>query len=47
MWLVFAFFVVALVLGIHYYVPVLLILALFACMLISAGLALLPAESLE
>ncbi len=47
MWLVFAFFVVALVLGIHFYIPALLLLALFACMLISAGLALLPAKSLE
>ncbi len=47
MWFVFAFFVVSLLIGIHFYLPALVLLALFAGMLISAGLALLPADSLK
>jgi hypothetical protein len=47
MWFVFAFFLVSLIIGIHYYFPALVLLSLFAGMLISAGLALLPAESLR
>lgn len=47
MWIIFAVLLVLWILGIHFYVPFLLTLALFAAILITAGVALLPAEELE
>ena len=47
MWIVFAVLVLLWILGIHFYVPFLLTLALFAAMLIAAGIAMLPAEDLR
>jgi hypothetical protein len=47
MWIVFSFFLVLWMLSIHFYFPVLFILALFACMLVTAGLALIPVSNLE
>lgn len=42
MWIIFAILLVLWILGIHYYVPFLLTLALLAGMLITAGMALMP-----
>ena len=47
MWLIFAVLLVLWVVGIHFYVPFLLTLALFAAMLIVAGIAMLPEEELR
>lgn len=47
MWIIFAILLVLWILGIHFYVPFLLTLALFAAMLITAGVALMPAKELE
>ena len=47
MWIIFAVLVILWILGIHFYVPFLLTLALFAAMLIAAGMAMLPAEDLR
>lgn len=47
MWVIFALLLVLWVLGIHFYVPFLVTLALLAAMLTVAGLALLPKEMLE
>jgi hypothetical protein len=47
MWIIFAVLLVLWMLGIHFYVPFLLTLALFAAMLITAGVALMPAKELE
>ena len=47
MWIIFAVLVILWILGIHFYVPFLLTLALFAAMLIAAGIAMLPAEDLR
>lgn len=47
MWFVFAVLLVLWVLGIHFYVPFVFTLALFAGMLIAAGIALLPGEELR
>jgi len=44
MWLIFAVLLVLWVVGIHFYVPFVLTLALFAAMLIAAGIAMLPSE---
>ena len=44
MWIVFAVLVLLWILGIHFYVPFLLTLALFAAMLVVAGIAMLPEE---
>jgi len=44
MWVLSAIFLALWVLSIHFYFPVLLILALFAGLLITAGLAMIPAE---
>ncbi|MGZ4833858.1 MAG: hypothetical protein ACXVZQ_13090 [Terriglobales bacterium] len=44
MWIVFSFLLLLWVLSIHLYFPVLAILGLFAGMLLTAGLALLPAR---
>jgi hypothetical protein len=44
MWIVFSFFLLLWILSIHLYFPVLAILGLFAFMLLTAGLALLPAR---
>ena len=47
MWLIFAVLLVLWVVGIHFYVPFLLTLALFAAMLVAAGIAMLPSEELR
>ena len=47
MWLIFAVLLVLWVLGIHFYAPFLLTLALFAALLITAGVALMPSEELR
>jgi hypothetical protein len=47
MWFIFAVLLVLWVLGIHFYVPFIFTLALFAAMLITAGIALLPSEELR
>lgn len=44
MWILSAVFLALWVLSINFYFPVLVILALFAGMLITAGLAMIPAE---
>lgn len=44
MWILSAIFLALWVLSVHFYFPVLVILALFIGMLITAGLAMLPAE---
>jgi hypothetical protein len=44
MWILSAIFLALWVLSVHFYFPVLVILALFAGMLITAGMAMLPAE---
>jgi hypothetical protein len=44
MWIVFSIFLVLWVLSIQFYFPVLFILGLFACVLTTAGLALIPAR---
>ncbi len=44
MWIVFSLCLVLWILSIHFYFPVLFILALFAAVLASAGLTLLPAR---
>ena len=46
MWLIFAILLVVWVLGIHFYVPFLVTLAVLAAMLTVAGLAMLPASAL-
>ena len=46
MWIVFAILVVLLVLGLHFYVPFLVTLALLAAILTVAGIALMPREEL-
>jgi len=43
MWIVFSIFLVLWIMSIHFYFPVLFILALLAAMLATAGFALLPA----
>ncbi len=47
MWIVFTVFLVLWLLSIQLYFPVLFILALFACMLVTAGVALMPASGLD
>jgi len=47
MWVLSAIFLLLWVLSIHFYFPALLILALFAGMLVTAGLALIPAKDAE
>jgi hypothetical protein len=47
MWIIFAVLLILWLLGIHFYVPFLLTLALFAGMLITAGVALMPSDSLK
>jgi hypothetical protein len=47
MWFIFAVLLVLWVLGIHFYVPFVFTLLLFAGMLIAAGIALLPSEELR
>ena len=47
MWLIFALLLVLWVLGIHFYVPFLLTLLLFAAMLVVAGIAMMPEEELR
>ncbi len=47
MWLIFAVLLVLWVLGIHFYVPFIFTLALFAAMLVAAGIALLPEKELR
>ncbi len=47
MWILFSLFLLLWVLSIEFYFPVLFILGLFACMLITAGLAMMPASELE
>ncbi|MGI9102995.1 MAG: hypothetical protein ACR2IF_11190 [Terriglobales bacterium] len=47
MWFVFTFFLVLWIISIQYFFPVIFILALFAAMMITAGLALIPGEALE
>ena len=47
MWIIFALLLVLWVLGIQFYVPFFVTLALFAGMLTAAGLALAPVEKLE
>ncbi len=47
MWVVFAILLVLWLLSIQFYLPVLMILALFAAMLVSAAVALLPARELK
>ncbi len=47
MWFVFTFFLLLWIVSIEFYFPVLFILGLFAAMLITAGLALVPGEALE
>jgi hypothetical protein len=47
MWLIFAVLLILWVAGIHFYVPFLVTLALFAAMLTVAGIALLPSEELR
>ncbi len=42
MWIVFAVFLVLWVLSIQLYFPVAFIMAMFACMLAAAGMALMP-----
>ncbi len=44
MWLLSALFLALWVVSVYFYFPVLVILAIFAGMLISAGLAMLPQE---
>jgi hypothetical protein len=44
MWLIFAVLLVLWVVGIHFYVPFVLTLALVAAMLVVAAIALLPEE---
>ena len=44
MWILSAIFLALWVLSIHFYFPVLLILALFVGTLFTAGLAMLPSE---
>lgn len=46
MWLIFAILLIVWVLGIHFYVPFLVTLALLAGMLTVAGLALMPVEEI-
>ncbi len=47
MWIIFSMLLVLWVLSVEFYLPVLFILALFAGMLITAGLAMMPAGELE
>jgi hypothetical protein len=47
MWLIFAVLLVLWVLGIHFYVPFIVTLALFAAMLLTAGVALMPPDELR
>lgn len=47
MWLIFAVLLVLWVAGIHYYVPFVFTLVLFAAMLVTAGIALMPEEELR
>ncbi len=47
MWLIFVVLLVLWVLGIHYYVPFVFTLVLFAAMLVAAGIALMPGEELR
>ena len=47
MWLIFVVLLVLWLLGIHFYVPFIVTLALFAAMLSAAGIALLPSERLR
>lgn len=47
MWLIFAVLLMLWVLGIHYYIPFVFTLVLFAAMLVAAGVAMLPGEKLR
>lgn len=47
MWLIFVLLLVLWVLGIHYYVPFVFTLLLFAAMLAAAGIAMMPEEELR
>ena len=47
MWLIFAVLLVLWVLGIHFYIPFVFTLILFAAMLVAAGIAMLPEEELR
>ena len=47
MWFIFAVLLVLWVLGIHFYVPFVFTLILFAAMLVAAGIAMLPEEELR
>jgi hypothetical protein len=47
MWFVFAVLLVLWVLGIHFYVPFIFTLILFAAMLVAAGIAMMPSDSLK
>lgn len=47
MWIVFSIFLVLWIVSIHFYFPVLFILALFAAMLATAAIALLPARTAD
>ena len=47
MWLIFAVLLVLWMAGIHFYVPFVFTLILFAAMLVAAGVALLPEEELR
>lgn len=47
MWLIFAVLLVLWVLGIHFYAPLAFTLVLFAAMLVTAGIAMIPSDRLK
>ena len=47
MWLIFTLLLVLWLLGIHFYVPFILTLLIFAGMLVTAGIAMMPGDELR